>query len=199
MKMATLITGPRGSGKSLVADALRARLGHCGVSCIHVELDARRLLDSKDLDVLGKRVLLANEIEEKNAELILVAADPDMQSVKALCHDLHIPLVRHADLRTFEGWIGWSSDAEEEPAKKKLPGAKFKFQQEGELEFLRGRVRELETEHEHEALRINAALGDDLQRTVAPWAEDVVVAILRLKKDVRGLELLGHRENFDAD
>ena len=64
-------------------------------------------------------------------------------------------------------------------------------QQEAEFELLRGRVRELEGAFENEVMRINAALGGSLRRTIAPWVDDVVVAILRLKKDERGLELMG--------
>lgn len=62
---------------------------------------------------------------------------------------------------------------------------------ETEMESLKYRVKELEGAHRKEKARINAALGDDLFDSILPWAENVVISILKLKGDKRGLELLG--------
>ena len=60
-----------------------------------------------------------------------------------------------------------------------------------EEEMLKFRVKELEDVRNREVGRINAALGEDLYKSVRPWAENVAISILKLKGDVEGLKLLG--------
>ena len=90
---ATLITGPRSSGKTFVGTAIQSSIERAGGSCMVIELDAVELLDVALPDVFRKRIQ-AKQKAEGEFFLVLIATNPDLIALKALCNDFSFGITR---------------------------------------------------------------------------------------------------------
>jgi len=148
MKRATLITGPVASGKSTLAHALKTGLEKCGQRCIHIEVDARNLLDFCMAAHKAKVCDLAQELVASNIEIILVAVNPEMGEIRTLCCELGFTLVRHLTTEIFHGWPGY-----------KLGVSRVSTEREEVHDEMEQLAQKLECEFEQYALQLHEALA----------------------------------------